>query len=514
MSLSKIIIKGFKKFKCLELDFNEHFSVLVGENEVGKSTILSAIDIVLNQAVFLPGNTSYQRYFNSDLVEKFFETRTKESLPKIEIELFLHLSNDLKNSYFSGLHYNDSEGIKTGIRFVYEFDEDFISDVNFKEFADNKIIPTDYYKASWNTFQGKSYKKRMTPLKMIYLDNSTTKYDLFGNYARQIYGASVDKDVHRDIVSSFRKKVSEFQQEYDEKLTIHNNQKFGLDSNKTDFLKLIDIFESNISIQDLGKGKENIIRTEMSLSNEVFDLVLIDEPESHLSHTRTRKLIETIKSKGEGQLVIASHSSLIVNRLNLINTIIISNNKTKHLNALNEKAAKYFEKLDNLDVLRFILSEKVILVEGAAEYIIIPKLFEILTDNKIDRYGIEVISMGSISYENYRELSKLLNKKVAVITDNDGKNLECYDNNLFQIFSESSTDNWTMEVSFYNENIEFFDKYYDKKTTKAEYNGKDYPKALAHMLKNKTNNALEIEQHLTELKIPKYLKEAISWIKE
>ncbi|HDD0323158.1 TPA: ATP-dependent endonuclease, partial [Staphylococcus aureus] len=212
--------------------------------------------------------------------------------------------------------------------------------------------------------------------------------------------------------------------------------------------------------------------------------------------------------------VIASHSSLIVNRLNLINTIIISNNKTKHLNALNEKAAKYFEKLDNLDVLRFILSEKVILVEGAAEYIIIPKLFEILTDNKIDRYGIEVISMGSISYENYRELSKLLNKKVAVITDNDGKNLECYDNNLFQIFSESSTDNWTMEVSFYNENIEFFDKYYDKKTTKAEYNGKDYPKALAHMLKNKTNNALEIEQHLTELKIPKYLKEAISWIKE
>ncbi len=42
--------------------------------------------------------------------------------------------------------------------------------------------------------------------------------------------------------------------------------------------------------------------------------------------------------------------------------------------------------------------------------------------------------MGSISYENYRELSKLLKKKVAVITDNDGKNLECYDNNLFKYF--------------------------------------------------------------------------------
>lgn len=63
MPLSKIIIKGFKKFKCLELDFNEHFSVLVGENEVGKSTILSAIDIVLNQAVFLPGNTSNSIHF-------------------------------------------------------------------------------------------------------------------------------------------------------------------------------------------------------------------------------------------------------------------------------------------------------------------------------------------------------------------------------------------------------------------------------------------------------------------
>lgn len=39
--IEKIVIKGFKKFKDFEMNFNESMNVLVGENETGKSTILS-----------------------------------------------------------------------------------------------------------------------------------------------------------------------------------------------------------------------------------------------------------------------------------------------------------------------------------------------------------------------------------------------------------------------------------------------------------------------------------------
>ena len=47
--IKSLHIEGFKKFAVLDINFNEHMNILVGENEAGKSTILEAIKIVLNQ---------------------------------------------------------------------------------------------------------------------------------------------------------------------------------------------------------------------------------------------------------------------------------------------------------------------------------------------------------------------------------------------------------------------------------------------------------------------------------
>lgn len=514
MDITEIRIRGFKKFKKIDVQFNKHLSVLVGENEIGKSTILKAIDIVLNQSNFLYADNSAHKFINTDLAEEFYKNKTKNSLPKIDIELFLDLEDLIKSLDFDGYHYNDNKETQTGIKFVYEFDPEFDNEVDLTEFAENRMVPTEYYKATWNTFQGKSYKRRMSPIKMIYLDNSTIKHDIFGGYARQIYDAKIEKNAQRKLSSNFKKSLSKFQESHNTELFIEGNKKIGLDSSKTDILKLLDIYESDISIQDMGKGRENIVRTEMALNNNIFDLVLIDEPESHLSYTRTRKLIETIKNITQGQIVIASHSSLIVNKLNLKNTIILSDNKAYPLHKLSEKTTYYFEKIDNLDILRFILAEKVILVEGAAEYIIMPKLFEIIERIEMDSSGIDVISMGSISFERYKELSDILSKKVVVITDNDKKDTEYENSDKFRVFADPSVNNWTLEVAFYNKNKDFFDKLYEDRKTKPEYHKEPLEKALAHMLKNKTDNALEIEKSLEELSIPRYLKEAIKWINE
>lgn len=47
--IKSLHIEGFKKFTSLDVEFNEHMNILVGENEAGKSTILDAIKTVLNQ---------------------------------------------------------------------------------------------------------------------------------------------------------------------------------------------------------------------------------------------------------------------------------------------------------------------------------------------------------------------------------------------------------------------------------------------------------------------------------
>ncbi|HEL0738478.1 TPA: AAA family ATPase, partial [Streptococcus equi subsp. zooepidemicus] len=260
--------------------------------------------------------------------------------------------------------------------------------------------------------------------------------------------------------------------------------------------------------------KENLIKTEVSLSNGIFDVIFIDEPENHLSFTNTRKLINLLKQRTTEQVIIVSHNSLVVSRLDLKNVIWLSNKETKKLEKIDSDTSMYFSKIDNLDILRFILAEKVILVEGAAEYIIIPAIYQKIINNSLEADGIEIISMGSISYERYRNIAESLNKKVVVITDNDGKDKQYTNTDLFSIFSDSNRDNWTLEVAFYNKNTEFFDEKYKNKKTKAEYDGKTMARACAHMLKNKTDNALLIEREIGSLSLPEYLIEAIQWIKE
>ncbi|MFQ6975311.1 MAG: AAA family ATPase [Streptococcus salivarius] len=62
MRLLAVRIKGFKKLRNLDLKFNDGVSVIVGENESGKSSLLTAIDIVLNQAIFSRADPSLDRY--------------------------------------------------------------------------------------------------------------------------------------------------------------------------------------------------------------------------------------------------------------------------------------------------------------------------------------------------------------------------------------------------------------------------------------------------------------------
>lgn len=516
MKIKEIRIKGFKKFKELNVEFNDNISVIVGENESGKSSLLLALDIALNQSIFNRSDSSLDRYLNKEEVQCFFENPNKDTLPRIDIEVFLDFGNSLKASEFSGLHYNHPQQNKfcCGVKFVYGFDVDFLDNVDFSEFAHNKVVPIEYYRSSWTTFQGRSYKRQQLLSNIIFLDNSTQKYDLFGGYARNLYQAKVDSGTHREIASNFKKNLQSFITSQKTELEIDDKRHIGFDSNKTDILKLIDIYENNISIQDMGKGKENLIKTEVSLSNGIFDVIFIDEPENHLSFTNTRKLINFLKQRTTEQVIIVSHNSLVVSRLDLKNVIWLSNKETKKLEKIDSDTSMYFSKIDNLDILRFILAEKVILVEGAAEYIIIPAIYQKIINNSLEADGIEIISMGSISYERYRNIAESLNKKVVVITDNDGKDKQYTNTDLFSIFSDSNRDNWTLEVAFYNKNTEFFDEKYKNKKTKAEYDGKTMARACAHMLKNKTDNALLIEREIGSLSLPEYLIEAIQWIKE
>ena len=71
--IKKLHIEGFKKFKEFDVEFNEHLNILVGENEAGKSTILEAIRIVLNQLYRNADKSILKDLFNFENIAKDFD---------------------------------------------------------------------------------------------------------------------------------------------------------------------------------------------------------------------------------------------------------------------------------------------------------------------------------------------------------------------------------------------------------------------------------------------------------
>lgn len=101
--IKSLHIEGFKKFTSLDVEFNEHMNILVGENEAGKSTILDAIKTVLNQQYRNADKSILRDLFNTQMVAAFKAEPSIRTLPRIYIEVELALDPQQKNaSYFYG----------------------------------------------------------------------------------------------------------------------------------------------------------------------------------------------------------------------------------------------------------------------------------------------------------------------------------------------------------------------------------------------------------------------------
>lgn len=532
--IEKLIIKGFKKFKKFEITFNEEMNVLVGENEAGKSTILEAIDLVLNQKIYGLMDGNNEQLFNLDNLTNFQNSPEFSKLPEILIEVYLNLDSEDKiaKQHFMGLEYTDGnlkKEQKTGIKFWYHFDSDFQQDFYKINFSENPNIPLEYYKFEWLTFQGGGYKKLKNPIKPLFIDNSTLKNDLYGSYAKQIFEKKISIDIRRKLSINLKKHINNFLVSEEESLRI-GKQSISIDDKKSGISKIIDIRENSISIQNMGKGKENFIKTEVALQIE-SSLVLVEEPENHLSHSNTKKLIEKIKAESDkSQIIITTHNPLIISRLNVKNSIWITPNcKAVKLSYVDDGVAKFFEKSDNTSLLEFILSEKVILVEGATEYIYVPNFYETVCNKNIDESGVHIISMSGITYKNYIEIAKEIKKPLLVITDNDGNNdriteieeiNKCLKKNGHNILvkCDEKIEYSTFEKVLFNENIDLLNDYKkDSKVSTIYKKVEVHSKALAYMLKNKADSAIEITttpKYINNLKVPTYIREGLEWLNQ
>ena len=181
-----------------------------------------------------------------------------------------------------------------------------------------------------------------------------------------------------------------------------------------------------VPFQYIGKGEQCIIKTKLALADKKAkkaSVILMEEPENHLTHARLNQLIETILTQCQDrQIIISTHSSFVANKLGIDSLTLLGNNgvKTK-ISDLNDSTSDFFKKLSGYDTLRLVLSKKTILVEGASDELIVQRTYMDSHDGRLPiKDGVDVISVGT-SFLRFLEIADKLMKSVSVVTDNDGR---------------------------------------------------------------------------------------------
>lgn len=229
------------------------------------------------------------------------------------------------------------------------------------------------------------------------------------------------------------------------------------------------------------------------------------------------KMINTIQGSKGKQLFIATHSNLISTRLDLRKCILLNSSSSGYalMKTLPEDTAKFFMKAPDNNMLQYILSKKSILVEGDAEFMLMDRFCKKVLGKDLAEAGLDVIAVDGRCFKRYLEISKVLNIKTAVITDNDKdyqRNIQDFyegymnaEHQNIKVFADECDERYTFEVCVNRENLEYCKSLFESRcrTNSVE----DY------MLANKAECAFVIASDTADkLVVPEYIKKALQWI--
>ena len=438
MAIKKIKIKNFKCFNgVFDFELNKGLNILVGNNETGKSTILEAIHVALTGMYGGRNirNELSQYLFNNTIVEEYIQSVKKGTplpTPNILIEIYFDGSIDPN---FEGNDNTDKakgvEGLKFEILYNTKFDDEYSQLVSQKNMLS---IPIEYYEAIWTSFSRQTITIRSIPIKSAMIDSSNYRYQ----NGSDVYISRIVKDLlspeevtavaqaHRNMKDTFIGDASI--QVINERISRESSIVEGKVSLSVD-LGTKNAWENSLVTQlndipfgYIGKGAQCVLKTELALTNKKAQnaqIILLEEPESHLSFSKLNQLVSAIESKYEDkQIIISTHSSYVANKLGLENLLLLENHRVTRISDL--PSADFFKKIAGYDTLRMVLCKKAILVEGDSDELIVQKAYMKTHDGNLPiQDQIDVISVGT-SFLRFLELADALNISVAVITDNDG----------------------------------------------------------------------------------------------
>jgi predicted ATPase len=544
--IKKLRVKNFKKFADETFDFNDDINILVGDNECGKSSVLEAIELCLNYChrgrPLSPEVMA--ELFNNVCIETYLKgDKSQTSLPELLIEAYLDGDPELKGTNNSEVA--DTQGIALKMLFnpdLSSYYEPFIAS------GDVLTVPFELYKIEWTSFAWKPLAQLARPVSCLFVD-PTRLHPTMGRsrYINSIINASVDKHTRSTLNLNYRQLKIQFNEKTDVKAI--NSQLNAENELTAKALSIVaDItpsgsWDSNlalavddISFAHIGKGEQNQIQIKVAIQNKAkdVDVVMLEEPENHLSHINLIQLVSYIEQKNTGkQILLTTHSSYVLNKLSIKNLCLLSNDYVK-LKDIDADTVGTLKRLPGYDTLRLVLAQKVILVEGPSDELVLKKIYRGLKGHLPEEDGIDIIVARGIGFKVYLDIAKALKHPMRVVKDNDydyqknivdWRNEDYKDCDFIECFSPEDNEQHSLEPALVAANadtVAALDKLAKVMLSQKTY-GKEYASCSdlaakrAFMNgwydapKKKVDSAVRIFDTLETISYPDYLTKAVTF---
>lgn len=420
-----------RNYRGLDININtiEKVSIIIGQNDSGKTNICSAILKVLD--------------YNKRRIPFGLTDSTNSNKEDIEIEITL-TADDLTNEQLALIGnyiHIDNEKKYIKVKLVSKFNNDTLeyedtlyygnTEMDFEEVRINtqtqldKVLSIVYitpvYDVEFSKKEFFKFKESDNKEKGVFFSENITNE--ISNLNTSIQNEKIIKDIQTEI------------NEKGEFTELFEDLNFKVMPN----IKEENIYKSlNVSAYDtydnefnnIGDGKSKIFS--MILKSKIYNdskqkIFIIEEPENHLYVLLQKVYISALLKMNPSQLIITTHSPYTIDfeKTNQIIKVgynpLNKNREIYSFEGINNNDFKNFGYLINVEVAEMLYYNNVLLIEGDSEKYFYSLLMS--KDNefcrKINEKRFGIYSINGIAFKTIKELLEKLGINVYIKTDND-----------------------------------------------------------------------------------------------
>jgi len=339
MQLKEIYLKNFRGIKNLHLKLERPTTILIGENNTGKTTILEAVKIVLNRARITKNNLFSEFDFYSEdqeggldneiLIELWFKEDTENEWDaEIVVELDGIVQPDILRNNLNALGirlrgiYNQEEKTSNAKWFWLGLDRSEVQEINTSHTIFFNIVQFFYLNALRDadfSFSGRSqFWNQFLRLDMTTADevsftaqlqtinenilSSDTKIDQLKNKLDAIPQV-ISNDIENISIQAFSEKPWDLSDKAKLMITTKGSQielpleRFGQGTQSLAVLMLFKAYDE--------------ILMQRNTHEHAFSILGLEEPEVHL-HPQAVRSLWTFLEKIDQQKIISTHSTFFI----------------------------------------------------------------------------------------------------------------------------------------------------------------------------------------------------------